>query len=210
MYFHRVASFFLYPVTAPVRYFISEPKKIDLLKDREEFLNTPFVSASRKPVAKEVIGKEFIGTVKTTTNNEKGKYLESYVKKGKDFTVELIGISNAIGMNEDFSCSSAFEKGTYTAGEKDLPSSPDILDGYFLKIVSKGQKAGFIIGTDRENLNTAKKMLEELSAKLADDTRNPEDDTSVTTFDKAIKWLKDSDYSTRGSTNNRGRLLWLN
>ena len=174
----------------------STPK--DIMKDLNEFLEAPIGSFSRREIVKGIISKDFIGTVKTGINgSQQEKYLEAYVRKGKDFTVTLTGISDAVIINKNFGYKLPYEKGDFVPTDS-LPSLADMLDGYFLTIVSNGKKAGFLIGANQQGINTAKKVLDGVSAELA----NGE------SLENSVTWLKDeSDHSEKGSTNQNGLFL---
>ena len=194
--FARAISWAMYPVTGPFFYFF--PGEPDFMKDREKFLKAPFESIPKKQVTNGFASKEFIETLR---NKGQERYSESHVRKGKNFTLLLTGISDAIEIDEKFSHSSTYEKGEYIVSENNLPLSANMLDGYFLNIVSNGQKAGYLIGTDRSGLNTVKKILDDISIKLV----------AGETLEGTVKWLRDeSDYTSRGSTNHSGRLLLIN
>lgn len=188
-------------LTSPITYFFSgNSKQKDLIKERGGYIESPFESIPKKQITNGFASKEFIGTVKATTEDtSQDRYLESHVRKGKDFTVTTTGISDAISTDELFAHKNAYEKGEHTINENDLPLSAKMLDGYVLTISANGKKAGYLIGTDQSTI--VKKLSDDLARKLA----------GGSTIEETVAWLRDeSDYTSRGSTNHPGRLILIN
>ncbi len=190
-------------LASPFTYFFSgNSNQKDLIKERDSYLEAPFENIPKKQITNGFASKEFTGTVKVANGDkEQERYLESHVRKGKDFTVVLTGIADAIDIDTGFTHKSVYEKGEYTVTKNDLPLSANTLDGYVLNITANGKKAGYLIGADQSGLGTVKKLLDDISRKLA----------IGDSLEKTVTWLRDeSDYTSRGSTNHPGRLILIN
>ena len=167
----------------------------------DNFVQLPYEAARRtrdiKKGIKGIITKEFNGTIKSTSSNLDSRYLHSVVKKLNGATVVLTAICDRDKLQKEFENKSYQERGKYKLSLEDYPVSKDSIEGYHLLVIYGNEKAAMQIN----KLWDEKMLLDSiLNATLQ---RCHE----LTSPEKAIEWLKDSDFRVGGS-NPKGRFIF--
>lgn len=148
------------------------------------------------PITVYYLTREFKGVVKESQSDLEGRYLDTNVIRGRNYTVTRTAISDPQILSTKLSSNSMEQTGEYKLIGEDLPATDKEITGFHIHASAGNTKAAVVIySEDRKLADDIAKVVAEKCAEV---------DSGV----YAMRWLiSDSDYCTRGRKDSSGPLI---